>query len=59
MTKNNELTQAQEWLQKNGFGCSKAQLASLQKTQRQADTGIADYKATARHAKNVIVRPKG
>lgn len=59
MTKNNELTQAMAWLQANGFGCSKAQMAALAKTQKQVDTGVADYKATARHAKNVIVRPKG
>ena len=60
MTKNNELAQAMEWLQQNGFGCSKAQMAALTKTQKQAETGVADYKTQARHAKgNIIVRPKG
>lgn len=60
MTKNNELTQAQAWLMANGFGCSKAQMAAMAKTQKQTTTGVADYKATARHAKgSIIVRPKG
>lgn len=59
MTKNNELAQAQAWLEANGFKASKGQMASLAKTQRQASTGVADYKATARHAKGIIVRPKG
>ena len=55
----NELTQAQEWLKANGFGCSKGQLAAMAKTQKQMESGVADYKTAARHSKNVIVRPKG
>lgn len=59
MTKNNELAQAQAWLQANGFGCSKAQMAALAKTQKQVDTGVASYKNTARHAKgDFMVHPK-
>lgn len=58
MTKNNELTQAQAWLEANGFKASKAQMASLAKTQRQTETGVADYKATARHSFKGMVHPK-
>ncbi len=59
MTKNNELAQAQAWLQANGFGCSKAQMAAMTKTQKQTETGVASYQTQARHAKgNFMVHPK-
>ena len=59
MTKNNELTQAMAWLEANGFKASKAQMASLAKTQKQMETGVASYKNTARHAKgDFMVHPK-
>ena len=55
---NNEIPEAMDWLAKNGFGCSKAQMAALTKTQKQAATGVADYKTTARHSFKGMVHPK-